>query len=158
MIAALYIALTYLAMALGLDKGAVQVRFSEALIVLAYITPAAIPGVTVGCFLANLLTGCAVFDVLLGPVATLIGAVGAYLIGRMRNQRASRLICTLPNILANTVIVPVVIYLCYTLPSEQSLAILPYYALTVGVGEIISSGILGTVLLLSVEKSLRRIL
>ena len=62
LIAALYIALTYLAMAFGLDKNAIQVRFSEALVALCLITPAAIPGLTVGCLLANILTGCAPLD------------------------------------------------------------------------------------------------
>lgn len=157
-IAALYVALTYLAMALGLDKGAVQIRFSEALCVLAFITPAAIPGLAVGCFLANLLTGCAPLDIFIGPVATLIGAFGVYLVGKMKNGRISRFICTLPNILANTIIIPVVIYICYTAPSEQTLSILPFYFLTVGIGEVISCGVLGTVLLLSTEKTLRKIL
>ena len=83
LIAALYVALTYLAMALGLDKNAIQVRFSESLCVLAFFTPAAIPGMTIGCLLANILTGCAPLDILLGPVATFIGACGAYLIGRI---------------------------------------------------------------------------
>ena len=157
-IAALYVALTYLAMAIGLDKGAVQIRFSEALCVLAYFTPAAIPGLTVGCLLANILTGCAPLDILLGPVATLLGALGAYLIGRVGKGRVSKLLCTLPNILANTAIVPLVIYICYTAPSKKSLAILPFYFLTVFIGEVISCGVLGTVLLFSSEKMLRRIL
>ena len=156
-IAALYIALTYLAMAFGLDKNAIQVRFSESLCTLAVITPAAIPGLTVGCFLANILTGCAPLDIFLGPVATLIGAVGAYLIGRKGKRLASRLLCTLPNIIANTIIVPFIIYVCYTDSSEQSLAILPFYALTVFAGEVISSGVLGSALLLSGEKTLRKI-
>ena len=156
-IAALYVALTYLAMAFGLHNNAIQVRFSEALCVLAFITPAAIPGMTIGCFLANILTGCAPLDVFLGPVATLIGAVGAYLIGKRGKGLASRLLCTLPNIIANTVIVPFIIYVCYTDLSEQSLTILPFYALTVFAGEVISSGVLGSALLLSGEKTFRKI-
>lgn len=156
-IAALYVALTYLAMAFGLHNNAVQVRFSEALCVLAYFTPAAIPGLTVGCLLANILTGCAPLDILLGPVATLLGALGAYLIGRVGKGRVSKLLCTLPNILANTAIVPLVIYICYTAPSEKSLELLPFYFLTVFIGEVISCGVLGTVLLFSSEKALRRI-
>lgn len=156
-IAALYVALTYLAMALGLDKGAIQIRFSETLVSLAFITPAAIPGVTLGCLLANILTGCAPLDILLGPVATLIGALGAYLIGRLSKGKAARIFCTLPNIIANTVIVSFVVYVCYTVPSEQTAAILPFYFLTVGIGEIISSGILGAILLLGAENALRKI-
>ena len=81
LVAAMYVVLTYLSMALGLDKNAIQIRFSEMLIALAFVTPAAIPGLYVGCLLANILTGCAPLDILLGPVATLIGATGAYLFG-----------------------------------------------------------------------------
>ena len=158
LIAALYVALTYLAMALGLDKNAIQVRFSESLCVLAFFTPAAIPGMTVGCLLANILTGCAPLDIFLGPVATLIGAFGAYLIGRVGKGKVSKILCTLPNILANTAIVPLVIYLCYTAPSDKSLELLPFYFLTVFAGEVISCGVLGSILLFSSEKTLRRIL
>ena len=156
-IAALYVALTYLAMAFGLHNNAVQIRFSEALCVLAFITPAAIPGMTVGCFLANILTGCAPLDIFLGPVATLIGASGAYLIGRVGKGKLSRALCTLPNIIANTIIVPFIIYVCYTDPSEQTLALIPFYALTVFIGEVISSGVLGSILLFSSENTLRKI-
>lgn len=157
-IAALYVALTYVAMALGLDKNAIQIRFSEALIILAFVTPAAIPGVTVGCLLANILTGCAPLDIILGPVATLIGALGAYLIGRMSNRRVARWFCTIPNIIANTVIVTFICYVCYTVPGEQSIAIIPFYTSTIFLGEVISSGILGTVLLLASEVPLRKML
>ena len=158
LIAALYVALTYLAMALGLDKNAIQVRFSESLCVLAFFTPAAIPGMTIGCLLANILTGCAPLDILLGPAATFIGACGAYLIGRIGKGRVAKLLCTLPNILANTAIVPLVIYVCYTDPSEQSISLLPIFFLTVFIGEVISCGVLGSILLFSSEKTLRRIL
>lgn len=155
LIAALYIALTYLAMAFGLDKNAIQVRFSEALVALCLITPAAIPGLTVGCLLANILTGCAPLDIALGPVATLIGCIGAYYIGKlMRKTRKTWLavLAPLPTVLANTAIVPFVIYVCYTAPGDQDLAILPFFALTVFLGEIISAEILGTALYFALRK------
>lgn len=156
-IAALYVVLTFVSMALGLDKNAIQVRFSEALIVLAYFTPAAVPGLYVGCLLANILTGCAALDILIGPLATLIGALGAYLIGRMKNEGLSRFLCTLPNIAANTVIVSFVCLICYTAPEAQNFATFGFYLLTVGIGEIISCGALGTLLLLGAGKTLRRV-
>ncbi|MCM1124540.1 MAG: QueT transporter family protein, partial [Eubacterium sp.] len=78
MIAALYIVLTFIANAFGLANHAVQVRFSEALTVLPYFTPAAIPGLYIGCFLSNILTGCALPDILFGSLATLLGALGTY--------------------------------------------------------------------------------
>lgn len=153
----MYVALTYLSMAMGLDKNAIQIRFSETLIVLAFVTPAAIPGLYVGCLLANILTFCAPLDILLGPIATLIGALGAHAMGKMKNARLSRFLCTVPNIIANTVIVTVICYFCYTAPEAQNASIIPFYAATILLGEIISSGIFGTVFLMGAEKTLRRI-
>ncbi len=156
MIAAMYVALTYLSMAIGLDKNAIQVRFSEMLVPLAFVTPSAIPGLTVGCLLANILTGCAPLDIVLGTFATLVGACGAFLLGLLKNKKMTRWLCTLPNILINTVIITVVCYFCYTAPSAQDPTVLPFYAITASLGEIISCGIFGTVLLMGCEKTLRR--
>ncbi len=158
MLAAMYVALTYLSMSLGLDKNAIQVRMSEMLIPLAFITPAAISGLTVGCFLANILTGCAPLDIVLGTFATLVGACGAYLLGLVKNKKVTRWLCTLPNIIINTVTITAVCYFCYTAPSAQELSILPFYAATAALGEIISCGIFGTVLLFGCEKALRRLI
>lgn len=157
-IAALYIALTYLAMAFGLDKNAIQVRFSEALCTLAVLTAAAIPGLTVGCFLANILTGCAGLDILLGTCATFIGAVGAYYVGvwyRKIKKKGVVFLAPIPTIIANTIAVPYVIYVCYTSPEQQSLPIIGFYAVTVFIGELISAGILGMLLYFAVEKRKR---
>ena len=76
MIAALYVVLTFIANAFGLASGVIQVRLSEALTVLPFFTPAAVPGLYVGCLLANLLTGGCLLDILVGSLATLIGALG----------------------------------------------------------------------------------
>ena len=81
-IAALYVVLTYLASAMGLSSGVIQVRFSEALTILPIFTPAAIHGLFVGCLLSNLLTGCALWDVVFGSLATLLGAIFTYLLRR----------------------------------------------------------------------------
>lgn len=155
-IAAMYVALTFVSMAFGLDKNAIQVRFSETLVVVAFFTPAAIPGLTLGCFLANILTGCALLDIFLGPVATFIGALGAYLISKAPKRRISRFFCTVPNILANTVIVTFICIVCYTAPDARSLSLIPFYGVTVFLGEVISSGILGTLLLLALDKNRAR--
>lgn len=157
-IAALYVALTYLAMLMGLDKGAVQIRFSEALCVLAAFLPEAVPGLYVGCLLANILTGAMLPDIILGPVATLIGALGAYMLGAVIRKRgiksiAFKCLVPLPTVIANTAIVPFVIYYCYIAPSERTLAALPAIALGVLAGEIISAGVMGMLLYLSLEKS-----
>lgn len=90
MIAALYVVLTWIANLLGLASGAIQVRLSEALTILPVFSVAAVPGLTVGCVLANLLTGCAAWDVVFGSLATLIGAVGTRLLKDKPLQPGSR--------------------------------------------------------------------
>ena len=79
-IAAIYVVLTIFISAFNLASGAIQVRISEALTILPFFTPAAIPGLAIGCLLSNLLTGAAVYDVVFGSLATLLGAVGTYLL------------------------------------------------------------------------------
>lgn len=142
-IAALYIVLTYLAQLVGLSgQNAIQCRFSEALCILPYFTPAAIPGVTLGCFLANLLTGAAWPDLVFGTLATLIGAVGTRILRRWKY------LASVPPILANTLIIPVVVRYAYTNVEES----LPFLFLTVFAGELISCGLFGTLLQLALDK------
>lgn len=136
MIAALYAVLTLVANLFGLANYAIQVRLSEALTILPYFTPAAIPGLAAGCVLSNILTGCMPLDIVFGSLATLIGAVGTYLL------RKYKFATPVPPILANTVIVPFI--LAYVYQFEGSV---PYFMLTVGIGEAISCGILGMLLL-----------
>lgn len=137
MIAALYVVLTFIANAFGLASGAIQVRLSEALAVLPFFTPAAIPGLYVGCLLANLLTGGCLLDILVGSLASLIGAVGAYML------RKQKWLVPLPTIIANALIVPFVLIHGYGLADAWW-----YLFLTVGAGEVISCGVLGMGLLL----------
>ncbi|MBQ7943130.1 MAG: QueT transporter family protein [Lachnospiraceae bacterium] len=141
MIAALYVVLTLVANALGLANYAIQVRFSEALTILPYFTPVAIPGLFIGCLLSNILTGCPPLDIVFGSLATLLGASGTYAL------RRHKWLAPIPPILANVVIVPFV--LAYVYKFEGSL---PYFALTVGIGEIISCGVLGMILLFGLKK------
>ncbi len=142
MIAALYVVLTLFANALGLANYSIQVRFSEALTILPLFTPAAIPGLFVGCLLSNLLTGCIVWDMLFGPVATLLGAVGTYLL-----RKKNRWLAPIPPICSNTIIIPFI--LSYAYHFEGSI---PYFMLTVGLGEIISCGILGMAVYFALAK------
>ena len=86
-IAALYVVLTLIANAFGLASGAIQVRISEALTILPVFTTSAIPGLTVGCVLANLITGCAPWDVVFGSLATFLGAVGTWLLRKKPLKR-----------------------------------------------------------------------
>ncbi len=144
MIAAIYVVLTFIANALGLASGTIQVRISEVLCILPFFTPAAIPGLWIGCFLSNILTGCIIWDVLFGSLATLIGAVGTYLL------RKHQLACTLPPVLANMLIVPFVLKYAYGVPSVMFHGVdvvIPFNALTVGIGEVISVCVLGSILL-----------
>ena len=141
LIAALYVVLTLFANTLGLAIGPIQVRFSEALTILPFFTPAAIPGLWIGCVLANILIGSLPLDVVFGSLATLIGAVGTYYIGRKFRGRFKWFI-TLPPIIANTIIVPFI--LAYVYQFEGSLL---FFMVTVGIGEIISVGVLGMILL-----------
>lgn len=141
MIAALYVVLTFIANAFGLANYAIQVRFSEALTILPYFSPIAIPGLFIGCLISNILTGCMPLDVVFGSIATLIGAIGTY------KLRKFKWLAPLFPILSNTVIVPFV--LAYVYQFEGSV---PYFMLTVGIGEFISCGILGMLLLFSLER------
>ncbi len=135
MIAALYVVLTWMANALGLANGAIQVRFSEALCILPVFTPAAIPGLFVGCLLANILNGCVIWDIIFGSLATLIGAFGTYFL------RKTKFVFTLPPVIANAVIVPFVLRYAYGVGDAHW-----YLVATVAAGEIISVCILGLIL------------
>ena len=136
MIAAIYVVLTYFVSAFNLASGAIQVRISEALTVLPFFTPAAIPGLAIGCLISNLLTGCLPMDVVFGSLATLLGAVGTYLL------RKKKWLVPIPPIVANTLIVPFV--LAYVYGAEGTI---PFFMLTVGIGEVISCYVLGMILL-----------
>lgn len=148
LIAALYVVLTFIANAFGLANYSVQVRFSEALTILPYFTPAAIPGLFIGCLLSNILTGCALPDIIFGSLATLLGALGTY---ALRKWKWCAPICP---IIANTLIVPLVLIYGYGLLAEgmSTLQCFGFYCLTVGAGEVISCGILGMLLLFVLEK------
>lgn len=159
-IAALYFALTWLSNIVGLASGAIQVRISEALCVLGFFTPAAIPGLWIGCMLANLTMSAAIWDVVFGSLATLIGAVGAYLFGVAARRAAAdghkkltrvwKILIPLPTVVANAVIVPLVLRYAYGIPDAMW-----FLVLTVGVGEIISAWVLGLVLLAPLERTRR---
>ena len=145
-IAALYVVLTLLANALGLANYAVQVRFSEALTILPFFTPAAIPGLFVGCIISNILGGCIIWDIIFGSLATLVGAVFSYLL------RKNKWLVPIPPIAANTLVVPFVLKYGYgvSLP-------IPLMMLTVGLGEVISCGVLGMILYTALKKQAGRI-
>jgi uncharacterized membrane protein len=138
-IAAIYVLLVLVFKPIGF--GEIQVRIAEALTILPYFTPAAIPGVTIGCLLGNLLGGANIIDIIFGSLATLIGAVFSYLL------RRQKYLVPLPPIIANTLIIPWILRYAYGLPFT-----IPFLMLTVGFGEVISCGLLGLLLLFTLQK------
>ena len=135
MIAARYVVLTFIANLFRLASGVIQIRLSEMLCILPVFTPAAIPGLFIGCLLSNILTGCVIWDILFGSLATLAGAIGTYL---LRNHK---FVFTLPPVAANMIVVPLVLQYAYGVPDAVW-----YLAVTVGAGEVISVCILGMLL------------
>ena len=143
-IAALY---TVITIAIGpLGSAAIQCRIPEAMCVLAIFTPAAIPGMTIGCLISNIATGCLWQDVLFGTLATLIGVIGARLLRRIW------WLTPLPTVVSNTLIVPFV--LAYAYHAEEGI---PFLMLTVGIGEVISAYVLGIALYFALRKNARYI-
>lgn len=140
-IAAIYVVLTLAVNAFDLANGAIQVRISEALTILPFFTPAAIPGLFVGCLLSNFLTGAPIWDVIFGSLATLLGAAGTYML------RRQKWLAPVPPVIANILIIPPVLHFAYGLPGG-----IPFFMLTIGIGEIISCGILGMLLLFLLQK------
>lgn len=153
MIAALYVVLSFAIRLLGLDSGAIQIRISEALTILPYFTVSAIPGLTIGCLLFNLLSGAALLDVIFGTLATLLGALGSWLFGKTAKKLPwTKYLVPVPPILANAFIVPWVLKTAYGLNDAYW-----YLVATVGIGEIISCGILG-ILLMTALMPIRNVL
>ncbi len=138
-IAAIYVVVT--GMIVPVAFGPVQFRISEALCVLPYFTPAAIPGVTLGCLLSNILYGSAALDIVFGSLATLIGAVGSWML------RKNKWLVCVPPILSNTIIIPWVLRYAY-----GSADLIPVMMVTVGIGEILAIGVLGNLLLAALER------
>lgn len=140
MIAAVYVVLT--AMFAPIAFGQIQIRIAEALTILPVFTPAAIPGLFIGCLIGNIIGGAVLPDIIFGSIATLIGAIFTYL---LRNQ--NKYLAPLPPIIANTIIVPFVLRYAYSI-----ILPIPLMALTVGIGEVLSCGVLGMVVYAALAK------
>ena len=144
-IAALYVVLVVIFNYISF--GPIQFRVAEALTILPYFTPAAIPGLFIGCILANVIGGAVIWDIIFGSIATLIGALFTYL---LRNK--SKFLAPLPPVLANTIIVPWV--LKYAYGAEEMVW---FMAVTVGIGEILACYVLGMILLFALNKVRRQV-
>jgi uncharacterized membrane protein len=138
-IAAIYVVLVFVFQYSSF--GPIQFRIAEALTVLPYFTPAAIPGVTIGCLLSNLLFRADILDIVFGTAATLIAAYLSY------QLRENKFLVPVPPILVNAIIIPWVLKHAYFEADP-----IPLMMLTVGVGQLVSAGILGMILLFSLEK------
>ena len=139
------IAAIYVVLVLIFDTfsfGPIQFRIAEMLTIMPYFTPAAIPGLFVGCLIANIIGGGLIWDIVFGSIATLIGAIGSYLV------RKNKWLVPLPPILATMVIVPFVLKYAYGYDG-----LLVYFMFTVGLSEIIVCGIIGMALLTVMAKN-----
>ena len=154
-IAALYIAITVIEdLTVGMTKDVIQVRISEALTVLPYFTPAAIPGLFIGCLVSNYIIlpktysimsvatyNAYTYDVIFGSLATLVGAIGTYAI------RKYKFLAPLPPIVVNMFAVPLLFTYAYRFEDGSFW----YYVATIGIGEAIACGVLGIALMLGLE-------
>ncbi|MGO5053256.1 QueT transporter family protein [Lachnospiraceae bacterium LCP25S3_G4] len=139
MIAAIYVVLTVVFAPFSF--GEVQVRIAEALTILPFFTGAAIPGLFIGCVIGNILGGAILPDIIFGSLATLIGACTTYLL------RSHKFLAPVGPIVANTIVVPFILRYGYSI-----LLPIPIMMLSVGIGEVISCGVLGMVLLFALNK------
>ncbi|MBR6950672.1 MAG: QueT transporter family protein [Oscillospiraceae bacterium] len=159
-IAALYAVLT---MALWeFSSLAIQVRLSEALCILPLFTPAAIPGLFIGCAVANILSGTWV-DNVFGSLTTLAAAAVTAVIGKRfslgRRQglsRPRRWLAPLPAVVFNALVIPFVLYFGYGITSMGSttatVGVLALMALSVFVGQAIACYVVGIPLMLLLER------
>lgn len=155
-IAIAYIVLTYIADMFGMAKGIVQVRISDALCILPYFTPAAIPGLFIGSAISNviisltedpmtgkmILSSAAQYYVIIESLVILIASIISYFL------RKFKFVVCVPTIVINTITIPLIFHYIYRYEDSVAKCIM-----TVGIGEIISCGLLGTALLLALEDS-----
>ena len=146
MIAALYAAFTLIALQFSFTAN--QFRFSEALTILAFFTPAAIPGLTAGCIIANIFSPFWYLDIPLGSLATLLAATVTYL---LRKVKFGKFFAPLPPVIFNALIVGAMITVFF--PDDKiSLAAFAVNASLIGVGEFVVCYGAGLPLLLTLER------
>lgn len=136
MIGAIYVVLTLIFA--PISYGMVQVRVSEMLMVLPYFTVAAVPGLFVGCMIANIFGGHGMLDIVFGSLATLIAA---YLVTKIEYKY----LVPLPPVIVNAIIVGQVLSIVLEMPFYLT-------AMWVGIGQVIACYGLGLPLLLFLEK------
>lgn len=146
-IAALYFVLTMAV--LPVASGAIQFRVSEALTLLPLVFPEAIPALFVGCILANLVSGCVVYDVIFGSVVTLLAACLTYAAGRIFKKTWSKIaVGGIFPVLLNAFLLPLIWLFCYE-SLEYAYMIQVLFLLA---GQGVSVYLLGTFLMLPVMR------
>ena len=149
-IASLYAGLTYAASMLNVAYGSIQFRFSEALTILAAISPAAIPGLTIGCFLGNITSPYGIIDIICGTLATLIAAILSYKTRNIRFKDLPLLSAFFP-VVANAIIVGIEITLF--MPDGFKLQAFLINALQIAVGQFVMCYGLGLPLYKVIKKT-----
>lgn len=142
LIGALYVLVSLLVAPFG--SGLIQARLSEALCVLPWFTPAAIPGLFLGCLLANLLTGAVVYDVIFGSLATGLAALLTYW---LRVKGRSKWLAPLPAVVINALVVGYLLAYVYEVGLPMALC-----SLSVAMGQVFACYGLGMPLLSFLEK------
>lgn len=151
MIAAIYAAATYFSAVLGIAYNAIQFRFSEALTILSVFTPAAIPGLTVGCILGNISSPFGIWDIIFGSLATLLAAVCARKLRNIRFKGLPLLSILMP-VIFNALIVGAEITLLFPTDAPSLTAFL-VAAFEVGAGEAVVCLAGGIPLFYAIKKS-----
>lgn len=140
-IAAVYALLTiFLA---PISSGLIQCRVAEAMSVLPYFTFSAVPGLFIGCLLANLLTGAPAYDVVFGSLATLLAAYVTYFLRR----RAPKWLAPLPSVVINALVVGALLTFVYDVGVRYWIA-----AGYVAIGQAIACFALGLPLMTLLER------
>ena len=135
LVAAVYVVVTLIFATLGLSSNIIQIRLSEALCIMPCFCPAAVPGLFVGCLISNLIAGAGIFDIIFGSLATLVGAIGTYLL------RKNRWLAPIPPVIANVLVIPAVLVYGYGINMSYLLV-----ALYIFIGEFISCYVFGEIL------------
>lgn len=151
-IAALYVTLTWVSNIVGLSYGSIQFRISEVLTILPVFTPAAIPGLTVGCIIANFNSPYGLLDVALGSLATLVASTLCY---KLRNKRTHGLpvLSALMPVWANALAVSLVICPFFSEIESGALMAFAVSCVQVGFGELVTGTFLGLLLFKTLVKN-----
>lgn len=144
-IAAIYAVLSLFSSVFGIAYGPVQCRFSEALTVLPFFLPEAIPGLFIGCIVSNLMSTVGPLDLIFGSLATLLAALWTR---RMPNKY----LAPLPPVICNAVIIGAMIAWYEVGFTDAFWGMFAFNAFTVGIGEAIACYVLGLLLLRALSR------